>query len=271
VTTAPSPNVPLALRRRAAIALVLGSLAAAAWAASADRMHGMTMADRFSVGSFGFFVVLWVLMMAAMMFPSVWPAVALYGLVLRRRPATAARAPGRLGAFVAGYLGSWTVAGLIAFGLLAGARAAGLGDLSDEQVARDVVAPVALLGAAYQAVPFKQACLSHCRGPLSFFLQHWRDGPQGALLMGARHGGYCVGCCWLLMVVLLALGVMSLTWMAAVSLAIAAEKLAPARWARYASGLLAAALVVLGVVAAARPSWLPGVDAGTGGMDMGDM
>jgi predicted metal-binding membrane protein len=226
----------------------------------------MDMGGRFSVGSFGSFVVLWVLMMAAMMFPSVWPAVAMYGLVIRRRASAGAHALACSAAFVAGYLGSWTAFGLGAFGLLAFARTAGLDALSGVELARYVVAPVALAAALYQVAPFKQACLSHCRGPLSFFLEHWRDGARGALVMGARHGAYCVGCCWMLMLVLLALGVMSVTWMVVVSVAIAVEKLAPAGWARRASGLLTAGLAVLALVAFVRPSWLPGVGGMGGGM-----
>jgi predicted metal-binding membrane protein len=247
--------------RRTVTAVVLGALAVGAWFASVDRMDGMSMGSRFTVGSFGFFVVLWVLMMAAMMFPSVWPAVAMHALVLRRRAASGSAFLSS-GLFVSGYLASWTAFGLAAFGLLALARTSGLDTLSTDDVARYGVAPVALAAAVYQLAPPKQVCLKHCRGPLSFFMQHWRDGARGALTMGVRHGAYCVGCCWLLMLVLLALGVMSVTWMVIVSVAIAVEKLAPARWGLIASGLLTAGLVVLGVVAVVRPSWLPGVDAG---------
>jgi predicted metal-binding membrane protein len=251
-------SFPVASPRRVATAVVLGGLAVGAWFASLDRMDGM-MGGRFTVGSLGFFVVLWVLMMSAMMFPSAWPALAVYGLVVRRRDAGGAHQLPRSAAFVAGYIGAWTAFGLAAFGLLAAARAAGLDTMSSTELTRYAVAPAALAGALYQLAPFKQVCLRHCRGPLSFFLGHWRDGAGGALAMGSRHGAYCVGCCWMLMLVLLALGVMSVTWMAVVSAAIAVEKLAPAAWTRLASGLLTAGLVVLAVVAAARPSWLPGV------------
>jgi predicted metal-binding membrane protein len=221
----------------------------------------MGMGGRFSVGSLGFFVVLWVLMMAAMMFPSVWPAVAVYGLVVRRRASAGASPFAGSVMFVGGYLGAWAAFGLGAFALLAIARAAGLDALSGVQLARYVVAPVALAGAVYQFAPLKRACLRHCRGPLSFFLGHWREGVRGAFVMGARHGGYCVGCCWMLMLVLLALGVMSVTWMAVVSVAIAVEKLAPAGWARLAGSLLTAGLATLALVAVVKPSWLPGVGA----------
>ena len=253
-------------QRRLAAVVVLGALAVVAWIASVDRMNAMSMGSRFSVGSLGFFVVLWVLMMAAMMFPSVWPVVAMHTFVISRRAGTE-RSPGRSTAFVGGYLGAWTAFGLLAFGLLWVARSAGLDSLSDDELARYGVAPIALAAAVYQGVPLKRVCLKHCRGPLSFFVEHWREGLRGAMRMGLRHGAYCVGCCWLLMAVLLALGVMSITWMAVVSVAIAVEKLAPRRWTSFASGALTVGLVAVAVVGLARPSWLPGVGAGMGRMD----
>ncbi len=258
-------------QRRLATVLVLGALAVIAWIVSINRMDGMSMGSRFSVGSLGFFVVLWVLMMAAMMFPSVWPAVAMHTVVIRRRTSAGARSFGRSAAFVAGYLSSWTVFGLIAFGVLALARSAGLDTVSGDDLARYGVAPTALAAAVYQAVPLKRVCLSNCRGPLSFFIEHWRDGIPGALAMGLRNGAYCVGCCWLLMGVLLAVGIMSITWMAVISVAIAVEKLAPVRWSRFASAALTGGLVALAAVALAKPSWLPGVGSGMGGMGGGGM
>jgi predicted metal-binding membrane protein len=238
-----------ASRRRVVAAVVVGCLTVGAWLASVGAMQGMEMGGRFSVGSFGFFVVLWVLMMAAMMFPSVWPAIAVYGMVVRRRAAAGAHSLGRSAAFVAGYIGVWAAFGLYAFALLAVARASGLDSLSPAELARYVVAPVALAGAVYQVAPFKQSCLRQCRGPLHFFLEHWRDGARGALVMGARHGAYCIGCCWMLMLVLLALGVMSVASMVVVSIAIAVEKLA-----------------ALALVALVKPLWLPGVGGSGGGV-----
>lgn len=252
-------------RRRVATVLVLASLAVAAWVASANQMSGMEMGDRFTAGTLGFFVTLWVLMMAAMMFPSVWPAVVMFGLIARRRISKDTTTTGRSASFVIGYLASWIAFGLAAFIVLAIARGAGLSGLSDTELARYVFAPVALAAAAYQLLPFKRACLEKCRGPLSFFLDEWRDGTRGAFVMGSKHGSYCVGCCWMLMVVLLAVGVMSILWMAVVSVAIAIEKLTPSRWSRIASGVLASALVTLALVALIKPSALPGLD--TGGMD----
>jgi predicted metal-binding membrane protein len=246
-------------RRRVATATVLGALAVVAWLASVNQMAGMGMDDRFSVGSFGFFVGLWVVMMAAMMFPSVWPTLSLYGMIMRNRSTTGARAGAASAVFVSGYLASWTGYGLLAFGALEIASRSGLGSVSDEHLARYLVAPVALAAALYQLAPLKQACLRHCRGPFSFLLAHWRDGLRGAARLGAIHGGYCVGCCWMLMLVLLAVGVMSIAWMAIVSLAIAVEKLTPTRSTWLPSTLLAVGLAALGLIALIRPTVLPGV------------
>jgi predicted metal-binding membrane protein len=261
------PGLTASTRRRLATAVVLSVLAVFAWIASIRQMNGTGMDSRFSVGTFGFFIGLWVVMMAAMMFPSVWPTVALYGTIARNRAAVGVRAGFASTTFVIAYLASWATYGVLAFGVLELASHSRLGDLSDEQLARYVVAPVALAAAIYELVPLKQACLRHCRSPFSFLLAHWRGGATGALQMGAIHGAYCVGCCWMLMLVLLALGMMSITWMAVVSVAIAVEKLAPRKFGRAASTVLTAGLLVLAVVALVRPSALPGV----GGMnDMND-
>jgi predicted metal-binding membrane protein len=163
--------------------------------------------------------------------------------------------------FLGGYLCCWVIVGIGAYWLLALARVAGVGSLRSAEVARYGVAPIALLAALYELTPLKRACLRHCRGPLAFFMSNWRDGVGGAFKMGAAHGVYCVGCCWMLMLVLLALGVMSVTWMAGISIAIAVEKLVPATLSRRADRLLIGGLVALGVIAIIRPAWLPGFGA----------
>jgi predicted metal-binding membrane protein len=218
--------------------LVLCALGGLAWVVSVERMRGVGMGDRFASGALGAFLALWVVMMAAMMFPSVAPAVTVHAMVMRRRDAAAA---GLSTAFVAGYLAAWATAGLVAYGLLRGVSASPVGSLSDDALARYVVAPVALGAAVYEFTPVKHVCLSQCRGPLTFLLRYWREGRVGALWMGVRHGGYCVGCCWALMLVLLAIGVMSVTWMAILALAIAFEKLTP-RFGRRASVVVAVGL-----------------------------
>ena len=235
--------------------LVLCALAGLAWLASVDRMRGMGMGVRFAPGAFVAFVVLWVVMMAAMMFPSVAPAVTVHAMVMARRGSSVS---GLSTAFVAGYLAAWAVAGLVAYGFLRVAAASPLGSFSDHRLARYVVAPVAFAAAVYELTPLKHVCLRQCQGPLMFLMRHWREGRAGAARMGVRHGGYCVGCCWALMLVLLALGVMSVTWMAIVALAIAFEKLTP-RLGRSSSVVVAVGLLGLALVALVRPGWLPGV------------
>src|SRR5260370_26773085 len=106
-----APHISRVSRRRVVAAVVLGVLGVGAWFGSLDAMNGVEMGGRFSVGSLGFFVVLWVLMMAAMMFPSVWPTVAVYGLVVRRRASPGGHSLARSATFVTGYVGSWTVFG----------------------------------------------------------------------------------------------------------------------------------------------------------------
>ena len=92
-----------------------------------------------------------------------------------------------------------------------------------------VAASLLFIGAGvYQFTPLKRACLRHCRSPVEFLARHWRRGPGGAFAMGARHGAFCLGCCWAMMLLLFAGGVMSLAWIAALALLVLVEKLLPA-------------------------------------------
>ena len=233
----PSPVVsPGRADRRAAALLVglLALLAAAAWIVTADRMKGMDMGPNTDPGSLGFFTGVWVLMMAAMMFPSAAPMVAVYGRV--------SRVPGATAIFAGGYLVTWTLAGLVGWSLAATARDSGA--VSWDGGGRYAVAAILVASAAYQLTPVKDRCLSHCRSPVSFVLNHWHPGRAGALRMGMAHGAWCVGCCWALMASLFALGVMSLTWMVVVAILIAGEKLLP--WKAAANRGIAVVLLTLG-------------------------
>jgi predicted metal-binding membrane protein len=242
----------------AALLLALGALA---WAITADRMKGMDAGPGTDPGTVGFFVVVWVVMMAAMMFPSVLPMVVVYDRVSRRHGGTPF--------FVAGYLLTWTVAGLAAYGLFVAGRAIAGHALAWDRAGRYVAATVLVVAAVYQLTPLKNRCLSKCRGPLRFVLESWREGRVGALRMGAAQGAWCVGCCWALMAALFALGVMSLAWMAFVAALIALEKLAP--WRAAANRAIAIGLLVVGIGLAAAPSsvpalTVPGSHSGGGGM-----
>ena len=146
--------------------------------------------------------------------------------------------------------------------------------LAWDRAGRWVAGATLLVAAVYELTPLKDVCLGKCRSPLGFLLGSWRDGPAGALQMGARHGGWCIGCCWALMASLFALGVMSIAWMAFVAGLIAFEKLIP--WRRAATYGTAGVLLVLGVLLLAAPDVLPALTIpGDGGMlqmgQMGDM
>ena len=185
------------------------------------------------LGTLGWFLGVWVVMMAAMMFPSVAPTVALYSRMTR------SRAPAAPLLFTAGYLVAWAGVGLLAFAVAsAGGRIPG-DVLAWDRAGRWVAGATLLVAAVYELTPLKDVCLGKCRSPLGFLLGSWRDGPAGALQMGARHGGWCIGCCWALMLSLFALGVMSIAWMAFVAGLIAFEKLIP--WRRAATYGTAAA------------------------------
>ena len=166
------------------------------------------------------FVLGWVAMMAAMMFPAVFPAVRLYA----RAAARGTVAP--LPFFVGGYLLVWSSVGIPAYFAWRG-----LADPLDAGVhwaAR--LAGAVLLGAAvYQLSPLKRACLQHCRSPLSLFTRASGNAtrPSVALRLGATHGAFCLGCCWALMAVLVAVGTMQLAWMAGLALVIFVEKVVP--------------------------------------------
>src|SRR5690242_6214724 len=205
---------------------ILFALAAIGWWWTIGQMHGMDAGPWTGLGTFGWFLGVRVVMMAAMMFPSIAPTVALYSRMSRSRL--------RAAPFVAGYLGTWAAAGVVAFviGLVA-TQAAG-GDLAWEHAGRPLAGATLIAAAVYELTPLKDVCLGKCRSPLGTLLGSWRNGVGGALRMGAGNGAWCVGCCWALMASLFALGVMSVTWMAVVAGLIALEKVLPwRRWATY--------------------------------------
>jgi predicted metal-binding membrane protein len=252
----------LSLQRNIVLGLLL-ALGAAAWAllawdagAGADMaMASPTMGLRAPL-----FMATWVVMMVAMMFPTAAPMI----LTFHRVQA------GKRGAgdtfvstwvFVAAYLLVWILAGIAAY----------VGALVAESVAVRAALPpgaAARIGGAflvaaglYQLTPLKELCLAKCRTPIGFIMTSWRDGTAGALRMGLVHGGYCLGCCWLLFVILFPLGIMNIAAMAAITLVIFAEKMLP--WGRAAARVTAAVLVVYGAVVIVVPQSLPTFWTGT--------
>ncbi|MFJ8159592.1 DUF2182 domain-containing protein [Streptomyces sp. NPDC096136] len=218
-------SAPLARRVPRGVApaswFLLFAAAASAWVLTVRSASGMAPGPgTMGQGLWGF-LVLWGLMMAAMMLPSVAPVVALYLRTVRARSAGWVRA-GRSTGLVIGYLCAWEAFGLAAFGAAwaGGELAAGAPD------AAPWVGALLLAGAGlYQLAPLKDRCLRHCRSPLGF-LMHFGgySGPLRDLRVGLYHGAYCVGCCWGLMVVLIVVGVMNLAWMAALAGAVFLEK-----------------------------------------------
>jgi predicted metal-binding membrane protein len=240
-----------AARGRLALIGLLLALAAVGWWWTADRMDGMDEGPGTPPGALGWFLGVWIVMMAAMMLPSVSPTVALYARMTRRR------APWAPLAFSAGYLLTWSAAGLLAYGVFVLGRELAGDALAWDGAGRWLAGGTLLLAAVYELAPLKDVCLSHCRSPLGFLVGHWRGGLSGAVRMGARHGAWCLGCCWALMASLFALGVMSIAAMAFVAALIAFEKTVP--WKRAATWGTAAVLVVLGVLLIAAPDVIPGL------------
>jgi predicted metal-binding membrane protein len=167
--------------------------------------------------------VMWSVMMVGMMAPSAAPVMMLFAAMQRSRGAGSAPAF----VFGAGYLVIWTafsvVAALAQWALHNGAMLSPAMAVTSGRVG----AVVLIAAGIYQLTPLKGACLTHCRTPLGFLMSHWREGTRGALAMGIRHGAYCVGCCWALMILLFIGGVMNLLWVAGLTLVVLVEKVAP--------------------------------------------
>src|SRR5215204_305498 len=242
------------------IGLIFGLLllAAVAWALTDDRMGGMNAGPATDPGSLGFWVTAWVVMMAAMMFPSIAPMVVMHARIEegKRRQGKPVEA-GTTALFVSGYLLTWTAAGLIGYGIIQLGKELSLDFLSWDNAGPYVAGGVIVAAAIYQLTPLKDVCLRHCRSPMTFLLMHWRSGRLGALEMGVEHGAWCVGCCWGLMAALFALGVMSIGWMVFVAALIAIEKLLP--WRTVANRGIAMLLIVLGLGVAFFADDVPGL------------
>jgi predicted metal-binding membrane protein len=211
------------------------------------------------LGGLGWFLGIWVTMMAAMMLPSVSPMVLAFARVGRARPT---RAPTPV--FVAGYLAAWVLYGLIAYGVYRFVDALDQGALAWDRSGPYVAGGAVLAAGLYQLTPIKDVCLRHCRTPVHFLAHGWRDGALGAFRLGSTHGLYCVGCCWGLMIVLFSLGVMSLVWMAAIAGVIFAEKVFP--YGERLVKVLAIMFVAVGIWIAASPGSVPGLTDPAEGM-----
>lgn len=175
-------------------------------------------------------LTMWWVMMVAMMIPSAAPMILLYARVARhgepRGPVEGSLA--RASVFAAGYLTCWLIFSLLAVVLQFALERAGLLDGMMMWSVNSVLTVALFIAAGlYQISPLKTVCLSQCRSPAEFLSRHWRPGSRGAFRLGVVHGAYCLGCCWALMLLLFAAGVMNLVWIAGLAVLILIEKLAP--------------------------------------------
>ena len=239
-------------RERVVIVAALGAVTALSWLYLYLQMQPMAdMADMapamfapWTAADFALNLAIWWVMMPGMMLPSAAPMILTFATVNRRKRERGQPFVPTL-VFTAGYLVAWGLFGVFA----------SLADWALERAA--LISPMTgrltpILGAImviaagiYQLSPLKSVCLRHCRSPFDFVLNHWRDGASGALRMGLEHGLYCLGCCWFLMALMFAAGIMSLLWMAVIAVFILFEKLLPAgTWLARAGG---AAMLGFGV------------------------
>ncbi len=260
--SATSSSEPLLRRERLTIVAALVGVTAIAWLYlwlqargmagmsgpnDMPGMPGMVMSagpTPWTATHFALIFVMWCVMMVGMMVPSAAPIVLTFATVNRRK-----RAQGRpyapTAVFAAGYLTAWGAFSLAAtFAEWGLERAALMTPMMDTTSA---ILGGALFVAAglYQFTPVKYACLEKCRSPLDFVLNHWREGRRGALSMGLRHGFFCLGCCWVVMLLMFVGGVMNLLWGAAIAAFVLVEKLGPfGQWIARISG---AAMLAFGV------------------------
>jgi predicted metal-binding membrane protein len=247
-------------RQRALIVTALAAITALAWlylllaaadmtTAMAGMDRAMAMPPRGATELLLLFAMWWV-MMVGMMLPSVTPMILTFATVNRNRRARGQPyVPSAL--FAAGYLLAWGGFSLVATVAQAALERAALLSPMDMTTHSRLLGGLLFLAAGlYQFTPLKIACLSLCRSPLDFVINHWRDGPGGALRMGMSHGLHCLGCCWILMLLLFVGGVMNLLWVAFLAVVVLAEKLSAGPWpARLGGGLLIAYGVWLLVMA----------------------
>jgi len=243
-------------RTQLAVAVALLALAGLAWIVTGQRMSGMDAGPGTDPGTLGFFLSTWILMMAAMMLPSLTPAAMRYaGLLRTRRPTGRSAGTEATALFVAGYLALWGVCGLVGYAVLEAGRSVDGGVLGWHRAGRWVAASVLLVATVYQLTPAKAVCLSRCREAHSSARARLGGNRRGALRLGVRHGAWCLGCCWALMAALFALGAMSVAWMVVVSLLIAAERLLP--WRRLAAVGVGSVLAALTIGIAVAPTRVP--------------
>ena len=252
-----APANQLSVQRNVILGLLL-ALAAGAWAVLVWQSAGADMDMTTASSTMGMraplFLAVWVIMMVAMMFPTATPMILTFHKVQAGKHQRG-DAFVSTWVFVGAYILVWTLAGAGAYaGALASEAIAARAALSPATAAR-IGGVVLVVAGIYQLTSLKDLCLSKCRTPITFITTSWRDGAAGALRMGLLHGAYCLGCCWLLFVILFPLGIMNIAAMAVITLIVFAEKTLP--WPRLAPSAAAFALVLYGALVVASPQLLP--------------
>jgi len=249
-------STPVTVRRRAGYAGLVLVAAAAAWAWVVLRWGGMGAMPGTMGRNLPAFVGMWTVMMAAMMLPATAPIASLYA-----RTFTVHRVP-RMTAFITGYVLVWAAAGLPAYAL------AGAGQVTSAYptTGTAMAAGIFAINGVYQLTPLKDRCLAKCRSPIGLMLRYGSyRGPSRDLRAGAHHGAFCLGCCWSLMVLLAAFGVMNLYAMVGLASVVVAEKLAPAGF------LIARFVGIASIALAVAVVWVPALAPGLTGGGMGGM
>jgi predicted metal-binding membrane protein len=194
-------------------------------------------------GDLAHMFIMWSIMMMAMMVPSATPMILMFTTVNQRLGEIEGPLI-RTGLFVLGYFLVWTAYSALAALVQWGLHVAAL--LTHTLVITSPLLGALLLVAAgvFQWTPFRDACMTRCRSPFGFIITEWREGRRGALIMGLKHGTYCAGCCWLLMILSFVLGVMNMLWMAALTAFMVLEKVTDNKWISRTAGMI---LVVWGL------------------------
>jgi predicted metal-binding membrane protein len=210
-----------------AVILAWTYLLVAAGGDAAMAMRAATTPMPWTLATFGVMAVMWLAMMIAMMLPSAAPMILLFAAINRKRMA-GGKPYGAMGLFALAYTIVWAAFGIAAIWVQWGLNQAALLSPATASGSTALAGVLCLLAGLYQLTPLKQACLRRCRSPLDFLTHYWRAGARGAFGMGLRHGLFCLGCCWAMMALLFVGGVMNMVWVAALTLVVLVEKIAPA-------------------------------------------
>lgn len=243
---------------RTAVLVSLAAVTAVAWAATVRLAGGMAMPAEMTAMAMPpadhrllLVAAMWAAMMVGMMVPSATPMIVAYADWTRPGPDTGSR-PRQVASFLSGYLIVWLGFSVLAAVLQLALERVGALTAMGTTSRPAVGGAVLVLAGVFQVTPWKQACLSSCRTPIGFLVAEWRDGALGGLVMGLRHGAYCLGCCWALMAVLFVVGTMHLAWMAVIAGFVLLEKVAPrdlhVRHAAAAVLVVSGAAILLGSV-----------------------